>query len=121
MNRPRRSRVLLGAALLALAALFAFRFHDSEQLTAALIVFVLPPLLLLAGVLRGSARAAFWAGVCGLLWFSHGVMEAWSEPALRLAAWAEILLALVVIAASSWPGLSARFGRRRPSDRPPPP
>ncbi|WP_407354256.1 DUF2069 domain-containing protein [Luteimonas sp. R10] len=120
MSGPRRSRVLLGAALAALAMLFAFRFHDSDQLAAALIVFVAPPLLLFAGVLRGSAKAAFWAGVCGLLWFSHGVMEAWSEPALRLLASAEIVLALVVIAAASWPGLSARFGRRRARQHSPP-
>lgn len=113
MSRRRRSRMLLGMALAALAALFAYRFHDSAQLTAALIVFVLPPLLLLAGVLRGSVLAAFWSGVCGLLWFSHGVMEAWSEPARRLSAWAEIVLALAVIAAASWPGLAARFGRAK--------
>jgi len=103
---------LLAAALAALAALYAGWLARGEHLLAALLVFVLPPLLLLAGVLAGSARARFWAGVAGLLWFSHGVMEAWSTPASRAWAWAAILLALAVIGSASWPGLRARFGRR---------
>ncbi|WP_058835413.1 DUF2069 domain-containing protein [Luteimonas abyssi] len=104
---------LLAGALAALAMLFVPWLAHGEHLVAALIVFVAPPLLLLAGVLRGSARARFWAGVFGLLWFCHGVMEAWSEPAVRAYAWTEILLSLVVIGSSSWPGLQARFGQRR--------
>ncbi len=107
------SRRLLGAALLALAALYLAWFHDGRNLIAALLVFVLPPLLLALPAWRGGRRAAFWAGVLALFWFSHGVMAAWTDPRQRLFAWAEILLALGVIATSSWPGLRARFGRRR--------
>ncbi|MDH5822135.1 DUF2069 domain-containing protein [Luteimonas sp. RD2P54] len=97
----------------ALAALFALRYLGGGHLAAALLVFVGPPLLLMALVLRGSARAAFWSGVGGLLWFSHGVMDAWSLPEARLLAVLEVALALAVIAAASWRGLSARFRRRR--------
>ena len=108
----KRSRIVLVVALFALAALFALWFRGDRHYTAVLLVFVLPPLLALAGVLRGSARAAFWAGVLALFWFSHGVMVAWSRPAEAGYAWMEIVLALVVVLASSWPGLRNKFRRR---------
>src|SRR5690606_14567138 len=75
------SRIVLALALLALAALFALWFRTDAHYLAALLVFALPPLLTLVGVLCGSARAAFWAGVLALFWFSHGVMVAYSRPA----------------------------------------
>ncbi len=108
----KRSRIVLVVALFALAALFALWFRGDRHYTAVLLVFVLPPLLALAGVLRGSARAAFWAGVLALFWFSHGVMVAWSRPAEAGYAWMEIVLALVAVLASSWPGLRNKFRRR---------
>lgn len=108
----KRSRIVLAVALFALAALLALWFRGDRHYTAVLLVFVLPPLLALAGVLRGSAGAAFWAGVLALFWFSHGVMVAWSRPAEAGYAWMEIVLALVVVLASSWPGLRNKFRRR---------
>jgi len=110
----RPSRIVLALALLALSVLYATWFHDDRHRLAAMLVFALPPLLALAGVLRGGstgAKAAFWAGVLGLFWFSHGVMIAWSQPADAGWGWAEIALSLVVIVAGSWPGLRARLGR----------
>ena len=109
----RPSRIVLGIALFALSLLFSLWFHDDRHRIAALLVFTLPPLLLLVGVLRGSGKAAFWAGVLGLFWFSHGVMVAWSRAPERAYAGLEIVLAIVIILASSWPGLHARFARRR--------
>jgi len=108
------SRIVLAGSLLALSALFTLWFHDDRHRLAALLVFALPPLLALAAVLRGgttASRGRFWAGVLGLFWFSHGVMVAWSRPADGAYAWAEIVLALAIIAAANWPGLRARFGR----------
>ena len=104
---------ITGAALLALALLFVPWFRDDRHAVAALLVFALPPLLLAWPAWRGGRRAAFWAGVLAVFWFSHGVMVAWTRPPERLFAWLEIVLSLLVIGAASWPGLQARFGRRR--------
>jgi uncharacterized membrane protein len=112
--RRRPSRVLLDILLFALSVLFALWFREDKHYLASMIVFVLPPLLMLLGVLRGSAKAAFWAGVFGLFWFSHGVMAAYSRPAEAGYASSEIVLAVLIILSSSWPGLRARFGRKRP-------
>lgn len=107
------SRIVLGVALFALSVLFSLWYHDSSLRVAAMIFFTLPPLLLLVGVLRGNAKASFWAGVFGLFWFSHGVMEAYAAPHVRTFALLEIFLALVIVVASSWPGLSGRFSKKK--------
>lgn len=107
------SRLILGASLFALSVLFSLWFHDDRNRVAALLVFTLPPLLLLVGVIYRSAKAAFWAGVLALFWFSHGVMLAYDDPDVRVYAWIEILLAIVIILSSNWPGLSSRFGRKQ--------
>ena len=108
-----RSHRAAGAALLALALLFVAWFHDDDRhAIAALLVFALPPLLGALPAWRGGRRAAFWGGVLGLFWFSHGVMVAWTRPGEAHFAWLEIVLSLLVIGAASWPGLRARFGRR---------
>lgn len=107
------SRVVLALSLFALSVLFSLWFHDSKLRIAAMVFFTLPPLLLLVGVLRGNAKAAFWAGVLGLFWFSHGVMEAYTLADERVYALTEVALAIVIVMASSWPGVSARFGKKK--------
>ncbi len=104
------ARVLVGA-LLVLGALFVAWFAGDPRPLAALSVFALPPLLLAVARWRGHRKAAFWAGVLALGWFSHGVMVAWTRPAERGFALAEVALALVIVVASSWPGLRARSAR----------
>jgi uncharacterized membrane protein len=104
-------RRLLWVALVALVLLFAAWFIPRAQ-WAALLVFALPPLLFALALPRGGARIAFWAGVLALLWFSHGVMVAWTRPAELGFALAEVALSLAIVLAASVPGLRARFGRR---------
>lgn len=108
-----RSRLVLGLALFALSLLFAVWMHEDRYRAAALLVFALPPLLLLAGVVRGSGKAAFWSGVLGLLWFCHGVVVAYGRPPERAFAWAEIVLAILIVMASSWPGVAGRFSKKK--------
>jgi len=103
-------------ALLALAALYGFWFAGDAQVAAALLVFVLPPVLLAIAAARGWRRAGFTAAVLALLWFSHGVMLLYAEPRLRLQAGLETLLALVVIHAACLPGIRA-WRSKREADR----
>ena len=104
-------RHLLITVLLALAATFVAWFARSAHALAGLLVFALPPLLLAVAAWRRWPRANFVAGVCALLWFSHGVMTAWAEPGQRLFAWLELLLALAVVYATSIDGYRARRGK----------
>lgn len=113
MPARRPPRWGLSAVLLAQVALYLAWFLGDRHALAAMLVFVLPLALLLAGTLLGSATAAFWAGVAGLALFCHAVMTAWAESGERGFALAATALAVAAVVASSWPGLRARFGRRR--------
>jgi uncharacterized membrane protein len=107
MTPAQRSLVL---ALVALSALFVTWFGRLGD-TVAVVVFGLPPLLFAVGVRFGRPHAGFWAAVVALMWFSHGIMVAWSRPGERGWALAEVVLALAIVFAASLPGLRSRFGR----------
>lgn len=108
--RPSRRLVLV--ALIALIANAALWFAPrGEWITLA--VFAVPALMFAVAIARSRPRAAFWSGVAALLWFSHGVMVAWTRPAERLPALVEIALSVVVVLAASVPGLRSRFAKRR--------
>lgn len=110
MNMP-PLRTALVASLALLAVLYALWFFPHEPV--ALVVFGLPPALLALAVRRSGARPAFFAGVLALLWFSHGVMVAWTRPPERTFALCEVVLALAIVAFASIPGLRGRFAKRR--------
>lgn len=107
-------------AMLGIAALFVLQFlwHGyllpPEQAPAWLIagVFALPilPAAILA-ILR-HPQAGFWGSVAALLYFCHGVMEAWTDPEARPLAWLETALSVWLIVAASWDGMKARFQRK---------
>ena len=105
--------LLLVLALAILAGLYAWWFRADRHLLAVMLVFVAPPVLLMLGVLARRAAARFWAGVFALFWFSHGVMSAWSHRDTALYAWIEIILALLIVALVSIPGMRARFAARK--------
>ena len=109
MKQPR----LLALALFALMAVYILWFWQDRHALAALLIFALPPVLLGVAALRGWAPAGLSAGLVALMWFSHGIMVAWTRAAERPFAFAEILLALAVIYLASMPGLRARFSKRR--------
>ena len=79
------------------------------SLLALSIVPLAPALVLL---LLRKPSAIFWGGVAALLYFCHGVTEAWTIASSRPLALAEIALSLLTIFAGSWDGMKARFGRR---------
>ncbi len=107
-----RSRLLLAALLQLLAILYAAWFWGDRQYTIALLVFSLPPVVLMIGVMARRRTAAFWAGVFALFWFSHAVMVAWADPAKATFAWGGIVLSVGIVVATSWPALAKRFGRK---------
>ena len=106
------ARRLLVIALLTLVVLHALWFGGMRD-WFALVVFALPAAWLAVAAARAQRRAGFWSGVLALLWFSHGVMVAWTRPPERGFALAEVALAVAIVFAASVPGLRARFARRR--------
>jgi uncharacterized membrane protein len=103
----------LAAALLALAAVYVAWSLQHAQPLAGLLAFATPPVLLAIGALRQWPRIGFISSVFALLWFSHGVMLLWADPANRGWAAAETLLALVVIHAACLPGYRARRAKQQ--------
>ena len=102
------ARTVLIGALIGLLAVYVAWFAPRAE-TVALAVFGAPVAACLAGVLLRRRTAGFWSGVLALLWFSHGVMVAWTRPGERALALAETVLAVVIVLAASVPGLRARF------------
>lgn len=76
------------------------------------VIFSLPlaGLALALWLRRSSAR--YWSGVIALLYFCHGITEAWTIDAARSLALVEAALSVAIILAANWVGLSARFKRR---------
>jgi uncharacterized membrane protein len=74
--------------------------------------FSLPLLVAGWGLLANRPSARFWAGVFALLYFCHGITEAWTLEAARFLGLGESALAVLVIVASCWNGMRARFGGR---------
>ena len=111
--KTRARDLILVLAMLLLAGLYGWWFRDDRHLIAVALVFIAPPVLLVIGILARRAAARFWAGVLALFWFSHGVMSAWTHRETAAHAWAEIALALLIVALVSVPGMRARFARRK--------
>ncbi len=76
------------------------------------IVFSLPLASLALALWFRRPSARFWSGVFALLYFCHGITEAWTVEAARNLGLAEAALSVAVILAANWPGLAARFKRR---------
>jgi uncharacterized membrane protein len=56
----------------------------------------LPLLPALPGLLSGRTYTTAWAGFLALLYFSHGVVEAWAVADVRLLAVTEVTLAVML-------------------------
>ncbi|MGA9574405.1 MAG: DUF2069 domain-containing protein [Lysobacterales bacterium] len=61
------------------------------------LVASLPLLIPLAGFVRGNYRSMIWAGLLMMLYFTIGVMEAWSNPPQRLPAMVQIVLPVLYL------------------------
>ena len=73
------------------------------------LALTLPPLLLpLLALRRGRKRALLWIGIISLGYFCHGVVVAWAIPSMRLPAWIEIILCVLLIGTLGWITRGAR-------------
>ena len=79
------------------------------------VVFSVPLALLGLALWLRRTSARYWSGVIALLYFCHGITEAWTVEAARSLGLAEAALSVAVILAANWVGLSARFKRRDPT------
>lgn len=104
-----KARATLIFSMCALIALYVFWFKEKP---VAMAIFGLPVLLLLIGVGFKRRTAGFWSALFALLWFSHGVMVAWTRAPERGFAWIEIVLSVVIVFAASIPGMQSRFTKR---------
>ena len=77
-------------------------------------LFVLPIVPAASMLLRRHRHAPFWGAVAALLYFCHGLMEAWATPEVRTLALMEAALSVGLIVAASWNGLKARFNKKKP-------
>lgn len=101
-------------ALVALQPAWHLWWHPAAAFPAWLVVAILwlpmlPPSIML---LRRHPAGLFWAAVVGLLYFCHGVMEAWAAPPVRIAALLEVLFASGVVLAVGTDGLQRRRAQR---------
>lgn len=101
-------------ALLVLQPLWHGWWDPPEQLPVWLVlgIAMLPLVLPAIGVLRRRPGALFLAGLVSLLYFSHGVAEAWSNPSARAPALVEVAFSLLLVASIGAAGLQRRRARR---------
>lgn len=88
-------------------AWYGWLLPPTRMPVGAALVIVLLPLALPLLYWRKPQRALLAAGMIGLLYFCHGVAEAWAAPEARVLAWIEIVLAVTLILSS------ARMPRKR--------
>lgn len=97
MKLARNIALISGLAIA--ATLIVWLGFDSElpnSVRITLLVFLLVPLVFpLHGVWRNSPRACSWLGFLSLVYFTHGVMEAYGDP--RSYPWSLIETGLAIL------------------------
>jgi len=94
-----RQATLLGYfGLFALTLLWVTMLFPPVRIPTSvmLLIFVGPLLFPLRGILHGKTYTHKWTAFLVLLYFMHGVVEAWANPAARWLAIAEILLSIIL-------------------------
>ena len=84
--------------LLILTVLWVTILSPPQRISTSvvLVIFVGPLLLPLRGLLYGKPLTHTWTTFLALLYFMHGVVEAWANPAERWLAIAEIVLSILL-------------------------
>lgn len=104
MPTPRTLSLLASASLIALILLsvaWELWLAPLRPGGSSLVLKALPLLLPLMGILKGRRYTYQWASMFILLYFTEGVMRAWSDPQpAATLAFIEILLAVVFFLAT---------------------
>ena len=105
--KTRLARLLSLAAYLGLIAflmawIIALGDVPRNEISLRLLLFVTPLLLPLRGVLGGNDKALIWGMLVALLYFVHGGVVAWSEPAQRAFGLLEAGLAVIYVVSASF-------------------
>ncbi|MGD9582389.1 MAG: DUF2069 domain-containing protein [Lysobacterales bacterium] len=117
MNRHYRLATL---ALVLLAGLQVLWYAWLAPPTTLPVPAALALSLLLFAAPLFAARSSVHAGLLigaliALVYFAHGVMEAYANPAVRGLAATEIVLSLTAVLTAGWPAWQQALGKRRRS------
>lgn len=101
---PTNAKFYYQAALLSYFALFLLLMAwntllmPSSRFPVALVLLVMvtPLLLPLRGFLQGRSKSCAWMAYISLIYFIHGIVESYANPAERLYAACETALALIL-------------------------
>ena len=91
MNSTRFSRYLTLISYIALIGVLLGWYGIQDPSPVALIALLIPLVFPLRGLLKGNPYTYAWSSFLILIYFSHGVVEAYANPAVRLLAEFEIL------------------------------
>ena len=94
MNLIKFSRQLTLLSYLALVAVLSTWYGLVEPAPLLLILLLLPLLFPLKGLLKGSPYTHAWSSFLILLYFIHGVIEAYANPPVRMLALLEVLFSV---------------------------
>ena len=72
------------------------------SISVALLGFVGPLLFPLRGILHGRAYTHAWTSMLSLLYFTHGVVEAWSNAPERIWALGEVTLSVILFVGAAF-------------------
>jgi uncharacterized membrane protein len=116
MNLSKRWVTLGVFALLLLQLLWHAVLAPAERVPVWLVTsfFAAPWLIVCVLVFIKHRTFSFWAGTLALFYFSHGVMEAWTQRDIWQLGALEAALCVWVIMAASWDGMKARFTKKQP-------
>jgi len=91
MNSTRFSRYLTLISYIALIGVLLGWYGIQDPSPVALIALLIPLVFPLRGLLKGNPYTYAWSSFLILIYFSHGVVEAYANPAVRHLAGFEIL------------------------------
>jgi len=96
VSRLRLAHAVTLGGILLLLGLLVLWYGMRHPAPIWLALFTLPLLLPLRGLIRGRAYTHAWTSFLIMIYFIHGVVEAWANPAARLLAAMEIGLSVSV-------------------------